>query len=156
MLDVDIAEIHGGGGEVAAVDDSVVEVENDLAVALSGARPTDLAAGALMTKQALNRTIRHLERSGYLRLEPLASDQRARVVRLTDRGKHVLSTIRELHAEIEAEWADRIGQRGLAALRNSMVDLAAEISNRPGPVDDRIHDTQRQPGARRRANSGYR
>lgn len=121
-----------------------------------GARPTDLAAGALMTKQALNRIIRHLEHSGYLRLEPLASDQRARVVRLTDRGKQVLSTIRELHAEIEAEWAGRIGQRRFAALRNSMVDLTAEISSHTGPVDDRIHDTQRQPGARGRPNSDYR
>jgi len=36
------------------------------------ARPTDLAEGALMTKQAINRIIRHLEECGYLRLEPTA------------------------------------------------------------------------------------
>lgn len=96
-----------------------------------GARPTDLAAGALMSKQALNRVIRHLEHTGYLRLEPLALDQRARVVRLTDRGEQLLATIRELHGEIEAQWADRIGQRKFTALQNAMIDLTAEINSRP-------------------------
>jgi DNA-binding MarR family transcriptional regulator len=102
-----------------------------------GARPTELAAGALMTKQALNRLLRHLEHRGYLRLEPLSSDQRARVVRLSKRGEQVLATIRELHADIEAEWTDRIGQRRFAALRNAMTDLTAEISSRPGPGPQR-------------------
>ena len=88
-----------------------------------GARPTDLAEGALMTKQAINRTIRHLEECGYLRLEPTASDQRERVVRLTARGRRLMANIRRLHAGIEAEWAERIGPRQLAALRRTMPDL---------------------------------
>lgn len=88
-----------------------------------GTRPTSLADRALMTKQAVNRIIRHLEDSGYLRLEPTASDRRARVVRLTARGQRVLATIRELHAEIEAEWAKRLGPARLAALRRTMTDL---------------------------------
>jgi DNA-binding MarR family transcriptional regulator len=97
-----------------------------------GARPTDLADRALMTKQAVNRIIRHLEESGYLRLEPAASDHRARVVRLTARGQRVLATIRELHAEIEAEWADRIGRHQLTALRRTMTDLIEGMS---GPAE---------------------
>jgi DNA-binding MarR family transcriptional regulator len=76
-----------------------------------------------MTKQAVNRIIRHLEESGYLRLEPTASDQRARAVRLTARGRRLLAAIRDLHAEIEAEWANRIGPRQLAVLRSTMTDL---------------------------------
>lgn len=93
-----------------------------------GARPTDLAAGALMSKQALNRTIRHLERSGYLQLKTLSSDRRARVVRLTDRGQRLLGTIKQFHAEIEADWSSRIGRRRLEALRGTMIDLTAQIS----------------------------
>lgn len=92
-----------------------------------GARPTDLASGALMTKQAVNRIIRHLEERGYLRLEPAAADQRARVVKLTERGWSLLATIRELHAEVEAEWGRRVGRRRLAALRQIMSDLTGEI-----------------------------
>lgn len=88
-----------------------------------GARPTDLAAGALTTKQAINRTIRHLEACGYLRLVPAPLDQRARVVRLTERGRLLLAAIRRLHAEVEDEWADRMGRRRLAALRRTMVEL---------------------------------
>lgn len=92
-----------------------------------GARPTDLASRALMTKQAVNRIIRHLEASGYLRLEPMASDQRARVVRLTARGQRLLATIRKLHAEVEAEWAGRMGRHQLAVLRKSLIDLTEGI-----------------------------
>jgi DNA-binding MarR family transcriptional regulator len=92
-----------------------------------GVRPTDVAERTLMTKQAVNRIIRHLEECDYLRLEPTASDQRARVVRLTARGQRLLATIRELHAEIEAEWADQIGHRQLASLRRTMTDLIAGI-----------------------------
>lgn len=93
-----------------------------------GARPTDLAASALMSKQALNRIIRHLERSGYLQLETLDSDQRARVVRLTGRGQRLQDTIKRLHAEVEADWSSRIGRRRLEALRGAMIDLSAEIT----------------------------
>ncbi|HEX4212442.1 MAG TPA: MarR family transcriptional regulator [Candidatus Dormibacteraeota bacterium] len=92
-----------------------------------GVRPTDLAGRALMTKQAVNRIIRNLERSGYLRLEPSGSDQRARVVRLTERGRRLLARIRELHAEVETEWAGRMGRRQLAALRRTLVNLTDVI-----------------------------
>lgn len=93
-----------------------------------GARPTELATGALSTKQAINRTIRHLEERGYLRLEPAPSDQRARVVRLTERGRLLLAAIRRLHAEVEGEWADRMGRRRLAALRRAMVELTDRMA----------------------------
>lgn len=92
-----------------------------------GARPIDLAGRAMMTKQAVNRIIRHLEECGYLQLEATPSDHRARVVRLTVRGRGLLATIRELHAEVEAQWASRMGTDRLVALRRAMVDLAIAI-----------------------------
>lgn len=117
-----------------------------------GARPTDLAGRALLTKQAINRIIRHLQECGYLELEPAPSDHRARVVRLTDRGRGLLVTIRKLHAEVEAEWASRMGPRRLAALRRAMAELAGAIGGRPtgttthrsrGPDGDHPDDLSR-------------
>ena len=90
----------------------------------------------MMSKQGLNRVVRHLEHTGYCgwsRWSPtsghgsFASPQQ------------VLATIRELHAEIEAQWAERIGERKFTALQNAMIDLTTDINNtpkalrRPGP-----------------------
>src|SRR6476469_4594212 len=60
-----------------------------------GLRPSEIAARAQMTKQAANRLIRHLEHHGYIKLEPDPADQRARVVRLTKRGRSLISEIRD-------------------------------------------------------------
>jgi DNA-binding MarR family transcriptional regulator len=89
-----------------------------------GVRPTDLAARGQMTKQAANRLIRHLERRGYLRLEADPTDQRARIVRLTDRGWQLIATIRATVEEVEREWAGRLGRRRFEELRSALQELA--------------------------------
>jgi DNA-binding MarR family transcriptional regulator len=89
-----------------------------------GARPTDLAARGQMTKQAANKLIRHLERRGYLRLEPDATDQRARIVRLTERGWELIATIRETVEQVEREWTEKLGPRRFEALRRALKDLS--------------------------------
>jgi DNA-binding MarR family transcriptional regulator len=88
-----------------------------------GLRPSELAARAQMTKQAANRLIRHLERHGYLGLEPDPTDQRARIVRLTKRGWALIRTIRDVVEDVEAEWAQRLGRRRFEALRTALTEL---------------------------------
>ena len=77
-----------------------------------------------MTKQAANRLIRHLERRGYLRLEPDPTDQRARIVRLTERGWRLIATIRASVDEIEREWARQLGPQRYEALRSTLEELS--------------------------------
>lgn len=89
-----------------------------------GLRPTELAARGQMTKQAANRLIRHLEDCGYLRLEEDPSDQRARIVRLTDRGWALIATIRATVRQVEVEWSRVLGQRRFEALRSTLAELA--------------------------------
>ena len=89
-----------------------------------GIRPTELAARAQMTKQAANRLIRHLEHRGYLTLEPDPTDQRARIVRLTDRGWQLIDTIRAIVEGVEVEWSRRLGRRRFHALRAALRELA--------------------------------
>jgi DNA-binding MarR family transcriptional regulator len=98
-----------------------------------GLRPTELAARGQMTKQAANRLIRHLERQGYLRLEPDPTDQRARIVRLTERGWQVIATIRTTVEQVEHEWSRQLGRRRFEALRRALKELSG-MSNSAPPV----------------------
>ena len=93
-----------------------------------GLRPSEIAARSQMTKQAANRLIRHLEGHGYLRLEPDPGDQRARIVRLTDRGWALIATIREIVEEVEAEWTERLGRRRFEALRSALLELGEQYA----------------------------
>ena len=89
-----------------------------------GLRPSEVAARGQMTKQAANRLIRHLEDHGYIKLEPDPTDQRARVVRLTKRGRRLIREIRMAVEEVEAEWEERLGRKRLGALRAILKELA--------------------------------
>lgn len=93
-----------------------------------GLRPSEAAARAQMTKQAANRLIRHLENRGYLRLEPDPADQRARIIRLTDRGWKLIRVIRDEVERVEAEWSGRLGQRKFDALRSTLRELGEPYS----------------------------
>lgn len=88
-----------------------------------GVRPGELAARSQMSKQAANRLIRHLERRGYIELEPDPDDQRARIIRLTDRGWDLIAAIQSIVAEVEAEWSRRLGERRFHTLRRTLADL---------------------------------
>ena len=93
-----------------------------------GLRPSEIAARAQMTKQAANRLIRHLEHHGYIKLEPDPADQRARVVRLTKRGRALISEIRGAVEEVEAEGEERLGRKRFDSLRSILTDLAERPS----------------------------
>jgi DNA-binding MarR family transcriptional regulator len=78
----------------------------------NGTRLTVLAARAGMTHQSMSELVQTLERRGYLerRLDP--SDHRARLVRLTPRGKRMVArAIREIE-DIEHEWLDHLEASG--------------------------------------------
>jgi DNA-binding MarR family transcriptional regulator len=60
-----------------------------------GRRPVELARAALMSRQAMNRLIQGLERLGYLQRTTAEHDGRARIVRLSERGRRATATIRD-------------------------------------------------------------
>jgi DNA-binding MarR family transcriptional regulator len=97
-----------------------------------GMRPTELAVRGQMTKQAANRLIRHLERRGYLRVEADPFDQRARIVRLTDRGWELIATIRAAVEQVEVEWSRRLGRRRFEELRGTLKELSGIDGGGPG------------------------
>jgi DNA-binding MarR family transcriptional regulator len=88
-----------------------------------GARPSELAARLRISKQALNYLLGELERLGYLERRPDPDDQRSKRVALTTRGTSAVKVIREAVAEIETSWAEQLGPKRFAQLRDILRDL---------------------------------
>jgi DNA-binding MarR family transcriptional regulator len=88
-----------------------------------GLRPSELAARLRMSKQAVNYLLGQLERLGYLERRSDPDDARSRRIALTDRGAAIVPVIREAVAEIEREWAGRLGAARFSQLRTLLVDL---------------------------------
>jgi DNA-binding MarR family transcriptional regulator len=88
-----------------------------------GTRPSDLAARLRISKQALNYLLGELERLGYLERRPDPDDQRSKRVALTTRGTSAVKVIREAVAEIETSWAEQLGPKRFAQLRDILRDL---------------------------------
>jgi DNA-binding MarR family transcriptional regulator len=96
-----------------------------------GRRPTEVAADAQITKQAVNDLLRHLEKRGYLELRPDPSDNRARLIRLTARGKRLHKLAVGIHSDVEDEWAQAIGRREFAMLREKLGQLVDRRVSQP-------------------------
>lgn len=88
-----------------------------------GARPSDLAARLRMSKQALNYLLGELERMGYLERRPDPDDLRSKRVVLTRRGVAAIRVIRKAVEELEAAWAEELGRKRFAQLRDLLLEL---------------------------------
>lgn len=92
-----------------------------------GVRLTDLAESAQITKQSMGYLIDYLERHGYIQRAPDPADGRAHLIRLTERGKAVEQTAREIILNVEAEWSALLGEQRMAQLHGTLRDLAAML-----------------------------
>ncbi len=91
-----------------------------------GSRLTDLAERAHMTKQSVGEAASDLEQRGYLERVPDPTDGRAKIIRLTERGRLAQALGRCLIDDIEREWAERFGAERVAALRETIEAIATE------------------------------
>src|SRR5215203_589681 len=95
-----------------------------------GSRLTDLADASALTKQAVGETVAELERLGYVERVPDPHDGRAKIIRLTDRGRAACLTGRRVFAEIEQQWAEQVGEDLVASLRKA-AERIAELEGAP-------------------------
>lgn len=109
-----------GFGEIRATHGCVFRF-----VPAEGMRLTDLAAQAEITKQTCSEIVNELEGLGYVERLPDPDDRRAKIIRLTDRGAQAQAEARRLFAEIEAEWAERLGAERMVMLRDLLEEIAA-------------------------------
>lgn len=82
-----------------------------------GVRPGLLAERAGMSKQAMNQLLRSLEGFGYLARSDAPDEGRARIVRLTRRGRAAYAKIHDILREIEREWSAELGPNHFAQLK---------------------------------------
>jgi DNA-binding MarR family transcriptional regulator len=102
-----------------------------------GSRLTDMAERALLTKQSMQYLVDDLERLGYLERIPDPGDRRAKLVRLTPRGRETVLVGRQAIAALEQRWIARLGETKMERLRRLLEELAEEAADEAafGPQD---------------------
>lgn len=93
-----------------------------------GARVTELAHRARMTKQSMGELVTELESLGYVRRDADPSDGRAKVVTFTAKGHRAAKIGVRAVADQERAWEGRIGRERVTVLRQSLEEITATRS----------------------------
>ena len=93
----------------------------------SGSRLTDLAEHTRLTKQAMMSMVDDLEGRGYVRRVPDPADARAKLVRLTARGRRAAAECRRAVQGLEQRTRRQLGDRSYDALREALEVLSEPI-----------------------------
>src|SRR5579864_9358648 len=93
---------------------------------LDGISPSQLADRVGITKQSVNDLLGHLEGHGYLGRVPDSADGRARVIRLTSKGRRLEETIYAEARAAQQRIAEILGPRRFAQLYSSL-ELLTEL-----------------------------
>ncbi|OMB97937.1 MarR family winged helix-turn-helix transcriptional regulator [Mycobacterium colombiense] len=105
-------------------------------LAAGGLHASDLADRLSVSRQAVAQAIAALERHGYVTRGPDPVDGRARIIELTARGRRALQVMRSNALALEQRWAEVLGERRLAELRETLTALlAGEAGAIPKSVD---------------------
>ena len=89
----------------------------------NGSRLTTLASAAQVTKQAAKFLVDQLEAGGYVERVADPDDGRARLVRITERGRAVIDVATTVEREIEQEWLSHLGAPRTQELRRMLLRL---------------------------------
>ncbi len=107
---------------------------------VDGMRPGEVADLAGLSKQAVNDTLGELERAGYIERHAAPGDGRARIVRLTERGRELQRAAHETSRTLERSWSESLGEDRFAVLRQTlqdMIDAGGTIAPPAPPVTAR-------------------
>ena len=88
-----------------------------------GARPSELAAKADVSRQAVTKILDDLERVGLVEREPDPADGRGVVVRYTPRGLAALHVARTRGKQLERHFASQIGAHRWRTVRDVLKAL---------------------------------
>lgn len=91
----------------------------------TGARLTELAAGAGMTPQAMGEIVDELESLGYVVRKPDPRDRRAKLITLTDNGREAVAAGERTIVGLEQDIVAVLGKRGHEQLREMLSALLA-------------------------------
>jgi DNA-binding MarR family transcriptional regulator len=100
-----------------------------LAARSAGLRGADVAALLGVSKQAASKLVDGMRDAGYVTRQPHATDDRAKLIRLTQRGHDLLAAVEDIYAELESEWAALLGTAAVESLR---IDLTTVLQHANG------------------------
>lgn len=95
---------------------------------LDGYRITEIARRMQITKQSVHQLIGQLEVLGYLVREPDPTNRRARLVRLTDKGRGLQEVIRRQALDAECRILAILGDRRGRQVKEALSDLVDKIT----------------------------
>jgi DNA-binding MarR family transcriptional regulator len=107
----------------------------------AGARITDLAEIAGMTKQGLGQHMDYLQERGYTESERLPEDRRVRLVRRTGKGDEAVEFSHVAIGRVEEEWRDQLGPDKYELVREALMQLCR-------PLDDELSWLRKSQAAR--------
>ncbi|TMA79091.1 MAG: winged helix-turn-helix transcriptional regulator [Deltaproteobacteria bacterium] len=96
-------------------------------------RPSELAEQLQITKQSVNDLLGHLEHHGYLTRAPDPNDGRARIVRLTPKGRRLQKTVHVRAQAAEQHIADKLGARRFTQLQRALKELTLVVAHTDMP-----------------------
>lgn len=118
--------IVGAISEAGFTDISRAQVRLLAGIDADGTRLVVLADRARIAKQTAVPLVDRLVADGYVERLPDPDDGRARLVRLTERGRRIIPFVRAEEVRIEDDWRRVLGQRRLAAMRRALEDLQGQ------------------------------
>lgn len=116
--DIYAALAAAGFGDVRRAHGPVFEMIDP-----GGARITELARRARMTRQGMGQLVADLEALGYVVRRPDPTDARAKLVELTTRGQAAVKAGLAALTELEESWAAHLGEHQAAAFRAALEDI---------------------------------
>jgi DNA-binding MarR family transcriptional regulator len=97
-----------------------------------GSRASELAQQAGITKQSMAYLVDSLATDGYLESLPDPTDGRARLVRLTTRGRKALSALERLSEALEREITQHLPTGQIEALKADLETIVAQFPQAAG------------------------
>ena len=89
----------------------------------TGTRLTVLADRASVTKQAIGQVVAELEAKGFVKRIPDPRDGRAKLIRLTAKGRKLIAAAYEVIERIEGAVVKEVGGEGVEAARATLAAL---------------------------------
>lgn len=98
---------------------------------LGGARASDMAARAGITRQSMGEIVRELVELDLLEMQPDPSDGRAKVVTFTARGREFTRGGLEHIVDVERRLADEFGEEDLETTRRVLEGVVRILDDDP-------------------------
>jgi DNA-binding MarR family transcriptional regulator len=92
-----------------------------------GAKITELAEKAQMTKQSMSSLVNDMEKAGYLKRYVDKKDSRAWVFKLTARGNKAVAAATAIINDILDKWTKLLGQKKMLQLIYLLEELDGKI-----------------------------